>query len=169
MQSIRNILHKQTSYPYTTTRTSAKANSSRKLIPVLWKKLLQTHGTAMGTKMEVAFSNFISPLVRESKTLLDSGFHAVDSGFQLLDSRSFSVELGFQIRIVRGIPDSYTCIPDSKAQDSGFQMQKFPGFRNPDSFTWCDSFMNKVETEILSQSELKPLVWTRFIEDIFSL
>ena len=34
-----------------------------------------------------------SPHVRESKTLLDSGFHAVDSGFQLVDSRSFSVEL----------------------------------------------------------------------------
>ena len=70
-----------------------------------------------------------SPHVRESKTLLDSGFHAVDSGFHLLDSRSFSVELGFRIRIVSGIPDSYTCIPDSKAQDSGFHKQKFPRFR----------------------------------------
>ena len=30
-------------------------------------------------------------------------------------------------------------------------------------------FFNKVETEILSQSELKPLVWKRYIEDIFSL
>ena len=30
-------------------------------------------------------------------------------------------------------------------------------------------FMNKVDTEILSQSELKPRVWKRFIEDIFSL
>ena len=37
MQSIRNILHKQTSYPYTIT----KANSWRKLIPVLWKNYLQ--------------------------------------------------------------------------------------------------------------------------------
>ena len=32
-----------------------------------------------------------------------------------------------------------------------------------------DIFMNKVETDILSQSELKPLVWKRFIDDIFSL
>ena len=71
--------------------------------------------------------------VRESKTLLDSGFHAVDSGFQLLDSRSFSVELGFRIRIVSGIPDSYSCIPDSKAQDSGFHKQKFPRFRIPNA------------------------------------
>ena len=29
--------------------------------------------------------------------------------------------------------------------------------------------MYKVETKILSQSELKPLVWKRFIDDIFSL
>ena len=43
---------------------------------------------------------------RESKTVLDSGFHAVDSGFQLLDSRTLSVELGFRIPISSGIPDS---------------------------------------------------------------
>lgn len=33
------------------------------------------------------------------------------------------------------ILDSLTCIPDSKARDSGFRQQKFPGFRNPDSLT----------------------------------
>ena len=66
---------------------------------------------------------------------MDSGFRAVDSGFQSLDSRSFPVELGFRIPIVSGIPDSYSCIPDSKPQDSGFHWQKFPGFRNPDSLT----------------------------------
>ena len=47
------------------------------------------------------------------------------SGFQ-----SLSVERGFWILIVRGIPDSLSCIPDSKAQDSKFYKQKFPGFRN---------------------------------------
>ena len=47
---------------------------------------------------------------------MDSGFHAMYSGFQLLDSRSFSVELGFWIPTVIGIPDSYSSIPDSKAQ-----------------------------------------------------
>ena len=57
----------------------------------------------------------------------------MDSGFHLLDSRSFSVELGFRIRIVSGILDSYTCIPDSKAQDSGFHKQKFPTFRIPNA------------------------------------
>ena len=84
-----------------------------------WRKLVRLNRRLM----------ILSPHVRESKTLLDSGFHAVDSGFQLLDSRYFSVELGFRIRIVRGIPDSYTCIPDSKAQDSRFHKQKFPRFR----------------------------------------
>ena len=29
----------------------------------------------------------VSPDIRESKTVLDSGFHAVDFGFQELDSR----------------------------------------------------------------------------------
>ena len=53
----------------------------------------------------------------------------MDSGFQLLDSRSYTVELGFRIPIVRGIPDSDSCIPDSKAQDSGFHKQKSPRFR----------------------------------------
>ena len=55
--------------------------------------------------------------VRESKTVLDSGLHALDSKFQLLDSRSFSVERGSWIPIVSGIRDSYSCIPDSKSQD----------------------------------------------------
>ena len=50
---------------------------------------------------------------------------------------SFSVELGFRIPIVcSGIPDSLRCIPDSKANDSGFRKQNFPGFRNPDALTW---------------------------------
>ena len=48
-----------------------------------------------------------------------------------------------QIAIVGGIPDSLSCIPDSKAQDMGFHKKIFPdsrskkqnffGFRNPDS------------------------------------
>ena len=44
---------------------------------------------------------WISPHVRESKTVLDSGFHPVDFGFGVLDS-------GFRI-------------PDSSSVDSGFQ------------------------------------------------
>ena len=79
---------------------------------------------------------------------------------------------GLQALFVSGILDSYGCIPDSKAQDSGFQllvgfwiptdvfqiprpmildslsnkfqdsgfhMQKFSRFRNPDSLTLGDT------------------------------
>ena len=56
---------------------------------------------------------------------------------------------GFRIPIISGIPDSWSCILDSKAQDSTFyklkfpgfwlHKQKFPGIRNPDShYTWRD-------------------------------
>ena len=38
-----------------------------------------------------------TPYLGESKTVLDCGFHAVDSGFQVLYSSSFLVELGFRI------------------------------------------------------------------------
>ena len=34
---------------------------------------------------------------------------------------------------------------------------------------FANIFMAKVETDILSQSVIKPLVWKRFIDDIFSL
>ena len=69
------------------------------------------------------FLVIFSPHVRESKTVLDSGFHTVDSGFQYL-----SLELGFWIPVVSGILDSLSCFPDSKDQDSGFHKQKFLGF-----------------------------------------
>ena len=63
----------------------------------------------------------------------------MNSGFQLSDSRSFLVELGFWIPIVSGIPDSNSWIPDSTSKnfpDSGFLFRKFTRFRNPDSLTW---------------------------------
>ena len=44
------------------------------------------------------------------------GFQIPGIGFQ-----SLSVELGFRIPIVNVIPDYWSCIPDSKVQDSGFQ------------------------------------------------
>ena len=54
------------------------------------------------------------------------GFQIPGTGFQ-----SLSVELGFWIPIVSGIPDSMSCIPDSKTRDSGFHKQNFSGFRVP--------------------------------------
>ena len=71
----------------------------------------------------------LSAQVRESKRVLDSRF--LDFTPWIPDSRYcipnyLSVELGFWIPIVSGIPDSLSCIPDSKAQDSEFHNQKFP-------------------------------------------
>ena len=71
---------------------------------------------------------------------MDSGLHVVDSGFQVLNSDSLSVVLGFRIPVVSGIPDS-------KARDSGFHKQKFSGFRIPDFLTWVDlSFIMEIVT-----------------------
>ena len=56
-----------------------------------------------------------------SNTLSDSGFHAVDSEFQVQDSWLLSLKLKFRIPIISGIPDSLNCILNSKAQDFGFQ------------------------------------------------
>ena len=88
--------------------------------------------------------------VNESKrTVLHSGFHNVDTVFQVLDfgffvSRTWipgfrSLER-FQIPL-SCIPDTLSCIPDFKAQhldstsknfpDSWFYKPRFPGFRNP--------------------------------------
>ena len=52
--------------------------------------------------------------VRESKTVLDSGFHVVDSGFRLLDSRSFSRFHRFQLLVALGIPTAVFRIPQAK-------------------------------------------------------
>ena len=53
----------------------------------------------------------------------------LDSTQWIPDSRSLSVGLGFWIPIVTGIPDSLSCIPDPKAQDSGSK-------NFPDSVIW---------------------------------
>ena len=55
--------------------------------------------------------------------ILDSthGFRIPGTGFQ-----SLTVELGLWISIINGIPDFLSCIPNSKAQDSGFHKHIFP-------------------------------------------
>ena len=64
------------------------------------------------------------------------GFRIPGTGFQFL-----SLELIFwtPTAIVSGIPDSLSCIPDSKTQDPGFPEQKFPAFWNPHSLTWGET------------------------------
>ena len=85
---------------------------------------------------------------RKSKRVLDSGFHAVDSWFPVLDSGFFVHETWIPDTNRLWIPDSLSCIPDSKAHDSWFYKQKFRGqrisqpkslgFRNPYSLTWVE-------------------------------
>ena len=58
----------------------------------------------------------------ESKTVLDSGFHAMDSGFQIVDFEAFVS--GIWIPDSNRWRDSVSCIPDPKAQDSRFHKQK---------------------------------------------
>ena len=76
-----------------------------------------------------------SPHVRESKTILDSGFHAVDSRFQILLNSCY----GFHFGLSYGFFASGVRIPESNSYwDSGFLAPcgwKSPGFRNPDFLT----------------------------------
>ena len=71
------------------------------------------------------------------------GFWIPRSGFQIPGTvfQYLSVELGFWTPIVSGIPDSMSCIPDSKIRDSGFHIkQNFSGFRIPVHMGWtCSS------------------------------
>ena len=100
--------------------------------------------------LDVSSENIIvSPHGRESKTVLDSGFQAVNFGFQMLDS-TLSLKLGFRIPIV-------SRILDSKARDSGFQKQKFPVFQDPDFLIWGElCCIGVVSTFTLSRmSEVK--------------
>ena len=64
-------------------------------------------------------------MVRESKQVLDSGFHAGDFGFQALDSSlcQWNLDFGFQSL---WDSDFLSCFRDSKAQDSGSHKQSFP-------------------------------------------
>ena len=68
------------------------------------------------------------PHVKESL-----GFWIPLPGFQIPGTgfRSLLVKFGFWIPIFSRVPDSLSCILDSKAQDSGFHKKKLPGFRNP--------------------------------------
>ena len=89
---------------------------------------------------------YTSPNVRESKTLFDSGFHAVNSRFQVLNYRFFAS--GSWISIIIGIPDFLRSILDYK--NPGFQIilefqipkQKLPGFWYSNSLMWGETLRN---------------------------
>ena len=93
-------------------------------------------------KEQICANPFFRPLVLPFRILR---FRIPGIGFPV----SLLVELGFWILFVSRIPDSLSCIPDSKTQGfrfheqnvSGFRIQqaKTPhGFRKPDSLTWGD-------------------------------
>ena len=71
------------------------------------------------------------------KTVLDSGFHSMDFGFQVLDSGFLG--RGTWIPDPNRYWDSLSWFVDSKAQFSRLHKQIFPdsGFWNPDILTWC--------------------------------
>ena len=80
------------------------------------------HLHATQTKLRLDSSH-----VRKSKTLLDSASRSwiPVCNYWVLESRSWNSDSN----CYKGIPDSYSCIADSKAQDSGFHKQKFPRSR----------------------------------------
>ena len=67
--------------------------------------------------------------MRESKTTLDSCFHAVDAPFQVLDSNPCQGNLDSGFQCFSGISDFLSFILDSKAQDSGLHKQNIFGFQ----------------------------------------
>ena len=75
---------------------------------------------------------------RESTTVLDSEFNAMDSWFQVLDSSfcQWNLDSGFQLLVWCWTPCSVFRNPKPRVPDS--TRQKFHGFRNPDSpFHWA--------------------------------
>ena len=89
---------------------------------------------------------YTSPNVRESKTLFDSGFHAVDSRLQVLNYRFFAS--GSWISIIIGIPDILRSFLDYI--NLGFRIPKFhiskqklPGFWYSDSLMWGEILRNE--------------------------
>ena len=68
---------------------------------------------------ECQWTIFVSLHARESKTVLDSGSSPWIPDWKNWISDSLFVELVFWIQMVSGTPDSFSCVPDSVAKDSG--------------------------------------------------
>ena len=82
---------------------------------------------------ETLGKSILSQNVRESKTVLDSEFHPVDSGFQSLVG--FPI-LGAVFWIPKPRIPRFTSL---NFLDFGLHKQKFPGIRNPNfHYTWGD-------------------------------
>ena len=77
---------------------------------------------------QVKLSLYATPYNKEIQDSIDSGFLAVNSTFEVLDSsfRQRNLDSGFQWLV--GFPHSLICIPDSKAQHSWFSRIQKSGF-----------------------------------------
>ena len=113
------------------------------LCPAPWKGIQGSLGFWISRCKFQIPGNWIPVFVKrtwilDSSRLWDSGFHTVNFGFQVLDSRicQKNSDSGFQSLVGFRIPWAVFWIP--KTQDSGFQKQTFPRFRNPDSLTLGD-------------------------------
>ena len=115
--------------------TTGKSRYFNQPLPIIFKKSDTWYPFHIAPNSLDEASNYIQPgicsklltctilgLLRQS-WILDSTPWIPDSSYGWGDS--LSVELGFRISIVSGIPDSLSCIPDSKAQN--FDFLKFLG------------------------------------------
>ena len=87
-----------------------------------------------------AIRNHVQPMQGNPRQywILDSTSWIPD--FQVVDFSLCRWNVDLQIAIVGGIPDSLSCIPDSKAQDLGFK-SKFSQILDPTRKTFLDSGM----------------------------
>ena len=96
---------------------------------------------------------FFSPHVRKFKTVLDSRYRILVSGFHALKH-------GFWLSIVSGIAGSLSYIRDTKAQNSRYYKHNFPripestsnkfrGFRNPDSLHVASFVSSQICTRLV--------------------
>ena len=104
-----------------------------------------------------------SPHVKESRTVLDSGFHSVDSGFQVLDSSicSWKLDSGFQSLVGFRIPKPR--IPDSILIKS-FRIPDCRSKYFPDSLTLGRPFPSLPSYKFGSQALYSRtcIKWNRF-------
>ena len=93
-------------------------------------KKINTRCYQLCSSLWTFFKPNISPhvLKGESKTFLDSGFHGVDSGFQVLDPDTLSMELRFQLIARFRIPWAVCLITNHRILD--FKAKRV-GFRSP--------------------------------------
>ena len=101
------------------------------------------------------------PHVKVCKGILDSGFHAMHFGFQVLNFLFFVSEAWISDSNLQWIPDSLSCITDFKAQDFGFRKQKFPVFHFANDFESRKLITLRETVRAGSQGNFRQTILTR--------